>query len=130
MLVLDRGPDAPAVLLDVDPRVALVVAGEDERAIDREALAQADAEPLPHVHPLPPPEVDVDTAELRAPMGAVGGAAAAVRELGARYPGRSVLTVHWPTSDPRVPLGIAARGGEPLVILLGEAQYPMPAGWP
>jgi hypothetical protein len=130
MLVLDRGRDAPAVLLDVDAAAAIAVLGEDERALDGEAVARAAPDPLPHVHPLSRPEVDAEAAELRAPMGAVGGVAAAVRALADRYPGRSVLTVQWATSDPRVPLGIAARHGEPLVILLGEAQYAMPKGWP
>jgi hypothetical protein len=41
-----------------------------------------------------------------------------------------VLTVSWETTDPDVPLTIAARGGEPLVIALGAQPFPLPEGWP
>src|SRR5207249_2530064 len=103
---------------------------EDERALDEEAMRSAAAAELPEVEPLPPPAVDPDRAEVTAPMGAIAGVAAAVRELAVRYPGRSVLTVQWPTSVPGAPLAIAARRGEPLVIALGPQRFPMPEGWP
>jgi hypothetical protein len=129
MLLLDREPDT-TVLIDVPAGAAVTLTeGADERTLDEAALPDAGAE-LPAVEPLAPPHVDTERAELVAPMGAIAGVAAAVRELAERYPGHSVLTVQWPTSDPQAPLAIAARRGEPLVIALGERQFPMPEGWP
>jgi hypothetical protein len=116
MLVLDLGPDAPPLLVDV----AAGEAGPDEPAPG----------PIPHVHPLAAPDVDAERAELTAPMGAIAMAARAVRELAGYYPGRSVLTVQWATTDADVPLTIAARRGEPLVIALGARPFPLPEGWP
>ncbi|MFL5956540.1 MAG: hypothetical protein ACJ756_03730 [Solirubrobacterales bacterium] len=116
MLVLDLGPDAPPLLVDV-------AAGEV-------ASGEPAPGPIPHVHPLAPPDVDAERAELTAPMGAIAMAARAVRELAGGYPGRSVLTVQWATTDADVPLTIAARRGEPLVIALGEQPFPLPEGWP
>jgi len=116
MLVLDLGQDKPPLLVDVAPGEAV----PDEPAPG----------PIPHVHPLAPPDVDAERAELTAPMGAIAMAARAVRELAAGYPGRSVLTVQWATTDADVPLTIAARRGEPLVIALGARPFPLPEGWP
>jgi hypothetical protein len=116
MLLLDGGPDAPPLLVEV-------AAGET--APDEPAPG-----PIPHVHPLAPPDVDAEKAELTAPMGAMAMAARAVRELAQGYPGRSVLTVQWETTDPDAPLTIAARRGEPLVIALGAQPFPLPEGWP
>jgi hypothetical protein len=77
MLVLDRGCDAPPVLLDVDAGAAIAVVREREDALDWEAVGRAAPDPLPHVHPLGRPEVDAETAELRAPMGVVSRRAGA-----------------------------------------------------
>ena len=116
MLVLDLGSDAPPLLVDVP---------SGEAASDEPAPG-----PIPHVHPLAPPDVDAERAELTAPMGAIDMAARAVRELAAGYPGRSVVTVQWATTDADVPLTIAARRGEPLVIALGAQPFPLAEGWP
>jgi hypothetical protein len=67
MLVLDLGPDAPPLLVDV-------AAGEA-------ASGEPAPGPIPHVHPLSPPEVDAERAELTAPMGAIAMAARAGRGL-------------------------------------------------
>jgi hypothetical protein len=53
-----------------------------------------------------------------------------VRELAELFPGRSVVSVVFATTDPEIPLQIAARGGDPIVLALGEEQYEMAAGWP
>ena len=116
MLVLDLGPEAPPLLVDV-------AAGEV-------ASGEPAPGPIPHVHPLAPPDVDAERAELTAPMGAIAMAARAVRELAGGYPGRSVLTVQWATTDADVPLTIAARRGEALVIALGAQPFALPEGWP
>ncbi len=53
-----------------------------------------------------------------------------MRELVDAFPGRSVLTVTFATTDPDTPLHLAARSGDPLVLGLGEEQYEMAPGWP
>ena len=131
LLLHDGGTTDPPVLIEVPADgPATVTEGEEERALDAEAVEAADAGPLPHIHPLPPPRVDPETAEVEAPAGTIAVTAAAVRELAERYPGRSVLTVTWPTSVPDLPFAIAARRGEPLVIALGQESFPLPEGWP
>jgi len=34
------------------------------------------------------------------------------------------------TDDDDVPLVVAARRGEPLLLVLADEQFPMPDGWP
>ena len=94
------------------------------------AIEGAEHLPLPHVHSFPPLEVDAARAEVTGPVGAVAHLAGAVRELAGSLPGRSVLTVEFETTDPQAPLTIAARAGEPVVLVLGEQQFEMPTGWP
>jgi hypothetical protein len=53
-----------------------------------------------------------------------------VRELADAFPGRSVLTVTFATSDPDTPLHVSARRGDPLVLGLGEEQFEMDPRWP
>jgi len=86
--------------------------------------------PLPAVRALPPFEVDALRAQITAPLGGVESLARAVRELAGVFPGRSVVTATFATSDPDVPLSLTARAGDPLVLALGEEAFEMPAGWP
>jgi hypothetical protein len=130
MLVLDRGEAAPAVLdWSVGEPMALSVGEEDPVTLpddlgDVPPFAVVDAEPLPVL------EVDAQAGEIHAPMGAVARAAASVRDVAGALPGRSVLTALFQTTDPEAPLGIAVRAGEPIILVLGEEQFPMPEGWP
>lgn len=131
VLVLDQGAQLPAAVLDCPPDGPLEVAeGDEVRVIERpDALA---GEPLghPHVHALPPFEVDVETGELRGMLGGLDSYGRAVRELASLFPGRSAVTVEWDTSDPAAPLSLAARGGEPMLLALGDARFELPDGFP
>jgi len=83
------------------------------------------------VRELPPFEVDAVRAEITAPLGGVEHHARAVRELAEAFPGHSVVSVQFATTDPLLPLTIAARAGDPLVLALGEdEQFEMAPGWP
>jgi hypothetical protein len=97
--------------------------------LDASLLAAAPL-PLPDVRALPPFDVDALRAEIVAPLGGVEHLAGAVRALVEAFPGRSVLTVSFATSDPEIPLTIAARSGDPLVLGLGEDAWEMAPGWP
>jgi hypothetical protein len=129
ILLLDRGDSGQPFVVDC-PQEGLVTLAEGETSVelDPERLA-AEPLPLPDVRPLGPVAVDALRAEITAPLGAVESLARAVRELAGRFPGRSVLSATFATSDPDTPLQLAARPGDPLVVVLGEEQFEMPAGW-
>ena len=130
-LLLDQGAEAPPLVAEC-PAVGPVLLAEGEQVVqlDADRLA-AESLPLPDVRALPPFEVDALRAEITAPLGGVEHHARAVRELAGAFPGRSVLSVRFATTDLDTPLTIAARGGDPLVLGLGEdEQFEMPVGWP
>jgi len=130
-LLLDQGNEAPPLVAEC-PAVGPVLLAEGDQVVqlDADRLA-AEPLPVPDVRALPPFEVDALRAEITAPLGGVEHHAGAVRELAEAFPGRSVLSVQFATTDLDTPLTIAARGGDPLVLGLGEdEQFAMPAGWP
>src|SRR4029077_6835276 len=88
--------------------------------------------PLPDVRQLPPFEVHTATAEIAAPLGGVAHLASAVRDLAAALGGRNVAMAQFATNDPHPPWAIPARAaaGEPIVLALGDEEFPMDPGWP
>lgn len=129
-LLLDQGAEVPPLAVEC-PSFGPVVLAEGEQVVqlDADRLA-AEPLPLPEVRALPPFAVDAVRAEITAPLGGVEHQARAVRELAEAFPGRSALVVGFETTDPDTPLRLAARGGEPMVLALGEEQFEMPADWP
>lgn len=130
-LLLDQGAEAPPLVVEC-PAVGPVLLAEGEEVVqlDADRLA-AEPLPLPAVRALPPFEVDAVRAEITSPLGGVEHHARAVRELAEAFPGRSVLSVQFATTDVETPLVLAARGGDPMVLGLGEEeQFEMPPGWP
>jgi hypothetical protein len=129
-LLLDQGADTPPLLAECPASgVVQLSEGEDVVQLDPAHLAAAPL-PLPDVRPLPPFDVDALRAEIVAPLGGIEHLARAVRELGGAFPGRSVLTVTFATTDPDVPLHFAARAGDPMVLSLGDEVFEMAPGWP
>lgn len=130
VLLLDQGEEAPPLLVDC-PAVGPVGLTEGEATVEVDAARLAATPlPLPEVRELPPFEVDGVRAEITSPLGGVEHHARAVRALVDAFPGRSVLTVTFATTDPDVPLHLAARSGDPMVLGLGEEQFEMQVGWP
>jgi len=131
-LLLDQGAEVPVLVVEC-PAVGPVLLAEGDDVVvqlDADRLAAAPLA-LPEVKALPPFEVDAVRAEISSPLGGVEHHARAVRELAEVFPGRSVLSVEFATTDVDVPLTIAARAGDPLVLGLGaEEQFEMPPGWP
>jgi hypothetical protein len=130
-LLLDQGSEVPPLVVEC-PAVGPVLLGEGEEVVqlDADRLA-AQPLPLPEVRALPPFEVDTVRAEITAPLGGIEHQARAVRALGDLFPGRSVLSVAFATTDPETPLHLAARAGDPIVLALGEEeQFEMAPGWP
>ena len=126
--VVDRGAEPPALVSCGRLEPIEVVRGEE--VVHLPHGVELDPEPpedLPAVPPLPPFEVDDDEGTITGPLGGVEAAARAVEALSAHLPGRSVAVAFYPTTSPELPLGIAARVGEPVVISIGEQQFTMPA---
>ncbi|MBS1870749.1 MAG: hypothetical protein JSS99_13925 [Actinobacteria bacterium] len=125
-LLLDQGAELPALVVEC-PAVGPVLLAEGEEVVqlDADRLA-AEPLPLPEVKALPPFEVDAERAQITSLIGGVEHHARAVRALAELFPGRSVLSVQFPTTDVETPLTIAARAGEPVVLALGEETFELP----
>jgi hypothetical protein len=129
-LLLDQGAEVPPLVVECPAAGPVLLSeGEDVVQLDADRLATAPL-PLPDVRALPPFEVDALRAEITAPLGGVEHHARAVRDLAGAFPGRSVLSVTFATSDPETPLLLAARTGDPMVLALGEERFELGAGWP
>jgi hypothetical protein len=120
--LLDRGPDAEPAIVDCDGRGAVEV---EERGETRELDPAPDTSPLavPHVHPLPPMDVDPEAGQVTGTVGGLQHLAEAVGELAEALGGRSVVTAQFQSTDPDVPLAVSARRGEPPVIALGGRTF-------
>jgi hypothetical protein len=131
--VVDREPGEGPAVVDCG-RLTPIEVDYGDRVVHLPHSVDLDAQPppLPEVRQLPPFEVDAEQAEIAAPLGGVAHLAAAVRDLAAALGGRNVAMAQFETTDPQAPLAITARadGSEPLVIALGEQEFPMDPGWP
>lgn len=129
-LLLDQGEEVAPLVVEC-PASGPVTLSEGDAVVqlDADRLA-AEPLPLPEVRALPPFEVDAVRAQITAPLGGVEHHARAVRALAQAFPGRSVLTVTFATTDPETPLLLGARGEDPLVLMLGEEQFELDAGRP
>jgi hypothetical protein len=70
--------------------------------------------------------VDPETGELEAPLGTIANLGDAVLGLAAAFGGRSVATAEFATRDPRLPITLAAREGEPLILAAGDRRFVLP----
>jgi hypothetical protein len=123
-IALDDEP--PAVV--ACERFGAVVLHEHDAVVELAHDAGADAElpelpELPLMRRLPPFEVDAKTGAVAGVLGGLEMLGRAVRDLAALLPGESVVAADFETTDPACPLGLAARRGEPVVVLLGEHEF-------
>ena len=131
VLLLDRGADRGAVMVEWLAGGAVeVTEGEETTEIPSGAPVPATAEPIPHVHAIPATaiEADPDSGRLSAPLGAIPALGAAVRSLARAFGGRSVATAEFATRDPELPITIAAREGDALLVAVGEQRFELPEG--
>jgi hypothetical protein len=125
--LLDEGDAAPPVLV--------------ERLEDGALQLTKDADPVPYapdpavaplelgdLRPVPASAMSADpeTGELAAPIGSVQLLADQVLALARAFGGRSVATATYATRDPRLPLTVAAREGDPIVLDIGGRQFALP----
>jgi hypothetical protein len=126
--VVDRGSEEPPALVSCGRLEPIeVVRGDHVVHLPHGVeLEPAPPEDLPSVPALPPFEVDDEAGTITGPLGGVEAVARAVEFLAAHLGGRSVALAFYPTTSPELPLGIAARNGEPTVLSIGEQQFELP----
>jgi hypothetical protein len=125
ILLIDRGDDVPALMVDViHDGTAEVTDGDRTETL--EAPPDAPPKPLPEIRATPHTAIRIDfaTGQLSAPIGAIEHLADSVRALANLFGGRSVATAEFPTRD--FPFTIAAREGEPTILSTGDEEYELP----
>ena len=127
VVLLDGGGDAPPVMVERLEGGGLQVT-EGASARPGPPDPGVDPLPLPAVRAVPASALTADpaTGELAAPLGSVQLLADSVLALARALGGRSVATATFATRDPDVPITIAAREVEPVVLDIGGRQFSMP----
>lgn len=82
---------------------------------------------LPLMRQLPPMTVEPETGQVAGVIGGLEMLGAALRQIAELLPGASVVAAEYETTDPAAPLGLAARGDEPVVVLLGDSEFELDA---
>jgi hypothetical protein len=128
VLLVDPGDGStPAMLECVDGRLTVT---EGEETVVAPPDIEAAPRPLPELRPPPATAlaIDPDTGELEAPLGVIANLGRAVLGLASAFGGRSVATAEFATRDPELPITIAAREGEPLLLAAGDRRFVLPEG--
>ena len=131
VLLVDPGDGTTATMLDCVRDGALdLTEGEATHHIAAGTPVAATARPLPELRAPPATAIAIDpgTGDLEAPLGAIANLGRAVLALAAAFGGRSVATADFATRDPAVPITIAAREGEPLLLAAGDRRFVLPDG--
>jgi hypothetical protein len=131
VLLVDPGDGMTATMLDCAPGGALELTdGDATVAIPAHTPVDAAPRALPELRPPPATAIAIDpaTGELEAPLGAIANLGRAVLALAVAFGGRSVATADFATRDPALPITIAAREGEPLLLAVGDRRFVLPEG--
>jgi hypothetical protein len=129
VLLVDLGSESQPAMIDCEPGGALELTDEGAMwQVPADVDSGAEARPLPDLRPPPSTALSLDpvTGELEAPLGAVANLAGAVLALARSFGARSVATADFATRDPELPLTIAAREGEPIVVAAGDHRFTLP----
>jgi hypothetical protein len=120
----------PAVI-ECERLRAIVVHGEDGQiALPHDAADDIELPDLPFMRRLPPFEVNPEDGTVAGVLGGLEMLGRAIADIAAQLVGASVVAAEYETDHAEVPLGIAGRRGETLVVLLGEHEFeldPFPA---
>lgn len=123
--------EAPAIVECERLRAIVVRDGDGSaRELPHDAAGDVALPPLPFMHQLPAFEVDPDDGRVAGALGGLEMLGRAVRGVAALLPGASVVAADYETNDPAVPLGLAGRAGEPLVVLIGEQEFELEVDQP
>lgn len=128
VVLLDTGDGRTAAVVEATPGGDLRLS-EGKQTYDVPAGALDGVLPRPMHPPKPLPasawQVDPDSGEVAAPLGAVAALGLGVLELATVLAGRTVATADFATRDGE-PVTIAARIGEPLILAIGDQQFELP----
>ncbi|HWM08672.1 MAG TPA: hypothetical protein VNO82_04990 [Solirubrobacteraceae bacterium] len=128
VLLIDHGDGEAATMLDWTAEKLELTEEDGAVAVPDGAAEETPPRALPDLRPPPPTALAVDpgSGELEAPLGAVANLGRAVLGLATAFGGRSVATADFATRDPELPITIAAREGEPLVLAAGDRRFVLP----
>jgi len=106
-------------------RLQAVVLHDDDghHQLPHDAASDVALPELPPMHFTGRFEVDAEGGVVAGLLGGLELLGRAVRGVAELLPGRSVVAADYETTDPETPLGLAGRAGEPLVVLIGDAEY-------
>jgi hypothetical protein len=129
VLLVDPGDGSTATMVECGADGTIELTQGDE-TFPVPAVVAAAPRPLPELRPLPATAlvIDPETGELEAPLGAIANLGRGVLGLAAAFGGRSVATADFATRDPALPITIAAREGEPLLLAAGDRRFVLPEG--
>ena len=113
----------PAIVECERLRAIVVRDAGGSRELPHDAASAVALPELPFMRQLPAFDVDPEDGRVAGVLGGLEMLGLAVREIATLLPGRSVVAADYETNDAAVPLGIAGRAGEPLVLLLGEQEF-------
>jgi 3-hydroxyisobutyrate dehydrogenase-like beta-hydroxyacid dehydrogenase len=122
--LVDHGNGRDGLLVEVEAGGPVLV---DDAALDP---GDAEGLELPDVRPVIGVTVDAETGQVTAMLGALEQAARAVRKLAATLGGATVVTVEYATEDPGLPLALAGRAGEDVILAIAGEPWDTPKGWP
>ena len=123
-LLVDRGPGREAAVVECARLAAITVIEDGEESqVEHGVELTAPVLPLPEVRQIPGIQADPVAGTVAAPPGGIEMLGRALREMAALLGGHSIAAADFETLDPEVPLGLAARGDEPLVALVGDEQF-------
>jgi hypothetical protein len=128
VVVLVDGGNGEPTMLDCADGALELTEGERTVTVAADTPVEAAPRPLPDLRPPPQTALAIDpvSGELEAPLGAVANLGRAVLSLARVFGGRSVATAEFATRDPELPVTIAAREGEPLVLAAGDHRFVLP----
>jgi len=122
---------AQPAIVECERLRAIVVRGADgARELPHDAASDVTLPELPFMRRLAPFEVDAAEGQVAGALGGLEMLARAVREVARLLPGRSVVAADYETNDPDMPLGLAGRAGEAVVVLLGEHEFALDVDQP
>lgn|GEM_PF-3032653 len=131
VLIVDRGELDSALMVECSSGGEVeLVDGDTVTTVPAETPIAAPPRAIPELqlHAIPGTAIAVDpgSGELSAPVGAIDQLVDGLRTLAGAFGGRSVATAEFPTSDPELPITIAARAGEPAVLAAGGEEFLLP----
>jgi predicted phosphodiesterase len=114
---------APAIVECERMRAVVVRRAGETFELAHDAADDVALPALPFMRRLPAFDVEPRDGRVAGVIGGLEMLGAAVRDLASLLPAGSVVAADYETSDPALPLGLAGRAGEAVVVLLGDDEF-------